>query len=103
MYVDLYVSATGFIFRNGATETGRAPFNTLVLEPSKKATDDELRDMNFELKEFVERCMGNDLAWRVKIRDALQDLSCSPSRYRVRKYASALLLLTRSCPDSILK
>jgi hypothetical protein len=53
MYTDLYVSAAGFIFRNGATETGRAPFHTLVLEPSKKATAEEIADMNFEIGELI--------------------------------------------------
>lgn len=53
MNIDLYVSAAGFIFRNGATETGRVPFNTLVLEPSKKATAEEISEMTFDLAEFV--------------------------------------------------
>jgi hypothetical protein len=53
--------------------------------------------------EFIERSMGNDLSWRVKIRDVLQNLSCNPNRRRARKYAAALLLLTVNCPDSVLK
>lgn len=53
MKIDLYISATCFIFRSGPTEVGRAPFRTLVLEPSSKATAEEIVDMNYELAEHV--------------------------------------------------
>ena len=53
--------------------------------------------------DFIDRTISNDIAWRVKIRDVLQNLSHDPSRYRVRKYSRALMQLTTNCPDSILK
>lgn len=52
---------------------------------------------------YIERCMLNNLAWRVKIRDVLQNISYDPNRYRVQKYAAALLLLTAKCPENVLK
>lgn len=53
MKIDLYISATCFIFRSGPTEVGRAPFSALVLEPSKKATAEEIAGMNYELDDHV--------------------------------------------------
>lgn len=53
--------------------------------------------------QFLERCMLDELSWRVKIRDVLQNLSCNPNRRRVMKYAAALLVLTVDCPESVLK
>lgn len=53
--------------------------------------------------DFIVRCKSHDLAWRVKIRDVLQNISYDPNRHRVQKYAAALLVLTEGCPAGILE
>lgn len=53
MNISLRISPSGFVFMHGTKESGRAPFNTLALAPSPKATAAEILDMEFELKEYV--------------------------------------------------
>lgn len=53
MNLSLRISPSGFVFLHGTKESGRAPFNTLVLVPSPKATAAEILDMEFELKEYI--------------------------------------------------
>ena len=53
MHISLRFSPSGFVFLHGTKESGRAPFNTLVLAPAAKATVGQISDMEFELKEYV--------------------------------------------------
>ena len=90
MHIDLYTSATCFIFRNGPTEVGRVPLNTLVLEPSRKATAEEIADMNFELE--LEDYVAGEL---YKLAQAREPIVLGP----VREFTHEVTLRACGNPD----
>lgn len=53
MNISLRISPSGFVFLHGTKESGRAPFNTLVLASAPKATAEQISDMEYELKEYI--------------------------------------------------
>lgn len=51
--IDMYTTASGFLFRKGAKDVGSAPFATLELTAIDGLSAEELSDMEYYLKEFV--------------------------------------------------
>ena len=52
---------------------------------------------------YLQRVMSDKIAWRVKIRDVLQNISApGATRHRLLKYARALQILIPEAPDDVL-